>query len=163
MRTLKVKPVARLLLLLTSLSLVSFKPEAKTPVNCLIVVGIATKDYTCKRSGQAVAFPTVIGYQSIYRSSSDEYYSTANYVKSLLATDYKVSEKNITLYSSEKSKSVIIQYRQKIEDWSCYVNKCAVGFGESEEQALADAVAQKNAAVGEKTPYLKLGSTGCGE
>lgn len=163
MNILKINRFSRLLLLLTSLALISFKPEAKTPVNCLIVVGIATKDYTCKRSGQAVAFPTVIGYQSVYRSSSDEYYNTANYVKSMLYNKYKVSEKNITLYSSDKSKAVIIQYKHKIEDWNCYVYKFAVGFGESEEQALADAVAQKNAAVGTKIPYEKMGSTGCGE
>lgn len=159
----KIKLLPGFLLLLTTFSLVSFKPEAETPLNCLIIVGVANKDFTCKRGNDAVAFPTVIGYQSIYRNSADDYYTTANYVKALLTNEYNISDKNITLHSSDKSKSVIIQYQLKMNDWSCRLSKCAVGFGESKEQALADAVAQKNAAVGPKVPYLKIGSTGCGE
>jgi hypothetical protein len=158
MTFLKTFRFAKLLPLLAVVFLVSFKP-----VNCLLVVGVASKDFTCKRGGEAVAFPNVVGYQGIYHNNNDNYYNTANYVKALLRDKFAVPDKNITLYSSEKSRCVLIQYRLENKEWQCTLCRFAVGFGNNEEEALADAVSQKTAAVGAKVPYLKMESMGCPE
>lgn len=155
LRTFRLAKVAPLLVVVF---LVSFKP-----VNCLLVVGVASKDFACKRGGEAVTFPTVVGYQGMYHSNTDNYYNTANYVKSVLRDKFAVPDKNISIYSSEKSKCVLIQYQLDNKEWQCTLCKFAVGFGNNEEEALADAVAQKTAAVGAKVPYLKMESMGCPE
>lgn len=158
----KAKPFSGLLLLLTTLTLVSFKSETKTSVNCLLIVGVAHKDLTCSRSdGNAVFFPTVLGSYSIYSRNPDNYYNNVTIVKNNLHRLYKVADKNITIHSSEMPEAVTIQYKQKAEGWNCYVYKFIVGFGETEEMALADAIKQKNDAVGESTPYTEKGTVSC--
>lgn len=150
------------LALTTTLSINAFKPN-QTDDKCLIVVGIASKDFKCQKGDDKVAYPTHAGYQAVYHTNSDNYYNTANYVKTLLRDKFKVPDKNMTLYSSDKSTCVIISYRQEIKEWKCTVVKCAVGFGESKDAALANAVAQKNSLVGPKVPYLEMDTFNCPE
>lgn len=156
----KIASIALISTVLTSLTTVNTVSSSN---NCLIVVGIASKDFRCKKGDDAVAYPTHAGYQAMYNNNSDNYYNTANYIKTLLRDKYHVQDKNITMFSSDKATCVIIQYQQEIKGWNCTVFKCAVGFGENKDVALANAVSQKNTAVGIKVPYLEMTTFNCPE
>lgn len=155
-----IKELISLFLLVSTLASIT---AFKTKNNCLIVVGIASKDFKCKKGDDAVSFPSHVGYQALYQNNDDNYYNTANYVKALLREKYNVPDKNIIMYSSDKATCVVISYHQKIKGWQCTVAKCAIGFGENKDEALTDAIAQKNEAVGTKVPYLEMNTFSCPE
>ncbi len=67
---------------------------------------------------------------------------------------YKVSDKDITYYSSDKPVGVIIVYQRDIPAWKCSIIKYSVGFGSTESEAENEALKHKNTIL-PNVPYLK--------
>lgn len=101
-----------------------------------IVVG-----FTYEKMGPGCAmFTTAQGYR--YETSSNQQTSMKDLrdrVNNRLANDYNASNSNIFLHSSTKNYGCIIKYKYKISGWNCMKDAYAVGFGDTQSEALAGA------------------------
>lgn len=129
--------------------------------NCLIVLAIAYKDVYFDSGNEKIKFQEPVAYQYMYTERTNSYKDVSAYVKKLLIDKYKVSEKEIVIYSEKKSKSVLIQYQKEYKAYNKTLVKFAFGFGNTEVEAEANAVIQKNTDVTEQVPYLKIETVGC--
>ena len=131
------------MVMIVSFSLISFTNKKND--ECLLVVGLATKYTKCTSGGVTNSFSESIGYQYQAKASPDRYDYTqvSSKIKYDLASYYNIPERDVTIKTSSSSVAVIISYEKDIAGWNCSVTKYAVGFGDSEDEAEAEAVNQK--------------------
>ncbi|MEA5402988.1 hypothetical protein VB776_08685 [Arcicella sp. DC2W] len=109
----------------------------------VIVIGVAYTKKKCTSGSVSSTFSEVAGY-SYYTSEGNDYNSLSTRIQSELAEHYGISRTDVSIKSSRSPFAVIIQYDKEIAGWKCSVVKYAVGFGDDEDQAEANAVKMKN-------------------
>ena len=126
--------------------LLSFSTAEKTKTDgCLIMVGIAYKDYTCNGGSVSSTFSNAAGYRYMTSGNTRDYNTLNADIHDNLTQNYQITRNNVSISSSSTSSvCVIIEYDKEISGWNCSLNRYAVGYGNSVQDAEAHAVRQKN-------------------